>query len=162
MAEHIVILNDHEKEAEEADMEVIFLLLNLRDLRTRYHLSFNITVEMNSEHNERLVGRGDNTDYLVDSSMSSLILAQLAQSIDLIGFFREILSNRGNELYLKNVSDAGIQGTCTVRELRRLLYRRGMILLGYIAAGEASRYDLSLDEMITLRPEDSVIVLSEN
>ena len=30
----------------EADMEAIFLLLNLRDIRKRYNLDFNITMEM--------------------------------------------------------------------------------------------------------------------
>ena len=79
IAEHIVILNDHNRDPEEADMDVIFMLLNLRDIRKRYDLKFNITVEMQKEHNQKLVGRGDHTDFLVASSMSSLILAQLAE-----------------------------------------------------------------------------------
>ena len=103
MAKHIVVLNDHDKDPEEADMESIFLLLNLRDIRKRFNLDFNITVEMQQEHNQKLVSRGDHTDFLVVSNMSSLILAQLAESPELIDVFREILSNEGNELYLKNV-----------------------------------------------------------
>ena len=48
-AEHIIILSKHDMEEEEADMFAIFLLLNLRDIRLRYHLRYNITAEMRRE-----------------------------------------------------------------------------------------------------------------
>ena len=162
LAEHIVILGDHEKAPEEADMEAVFLLLNLRDIRVRSGLSFNITVEMRLEHSQKLAGRGDRTDFLVSSSMSSLIVAQLAESPALIGVFREILSNRGNELYLKNAERLGLAGSYTVRALRRAMLRQGYILLGCLNAGGESRFDLSSDETLTLTEEDSLIVLGEN
>lgn len=161
MAEHIVILNDHDKDVESADMEAMFLLLNLRDIRKRYGLSFNITCEMQREHNQRLVMRGDHTDFLVASRMSSLILAQLAENPELIDVFREILSNRGNELYLKDVSLMGLEGSYTVRDLRRIMLRQGYILLGLLDADKRSRFNPPLDEVLTLGSEDSLIVLGE-
>ena len=159
MAEHIVILNDHERESEEADMDVIFLLLNLRDLRKRYKLNFNITVEMQKEHNQKLVGRGDHTDFLVTSSMASLILAQLAESPELNSVFHELLSNEGNELYLKRVDLMGLVGRHDIRSLRRILLSRGFILMGLLDSNKKSRYNLPLDESVLLAEEDSLIVL---
>ncbi len=161
-ASHIVVLNDHGKDDEAADMETIFRLLNLRDIRTRFGLDFNITVEMQKEHNQVLVGRGDHTDFLVTSSMSSLFLAQLAESPELFDVFREILSNEGNELYLKKAGAVRLTGTRSVRELRRQVLRQGYILLGLADEKEGSRFNLPLDEMITLREEDEIIVLGEN
>ena len=161
MAEHIVLLFDHEKDAEEADMEAIFLLLRLRDIRKRYDLSFNITMEMQKEHNQRLVGLGDHTDFLVSSSMSSLILAQLAENPELIGVFRELLSNKGNELYLKNVGRMALSGKHTVRELRQIALQQGYILMGHLDAEKNSHIDLRLDEEIMLADEDHLIVLGQ-
>jgi hypothetical protein len=161
MADHIVILNDHSGDAEEADMEAIFLLLNLRDIRKRYNLSFNITVEMQKEHNQKLVGRGDHTDFLVSSSMSSLFLAQLAESPELIDVFREILSDEGNELYLKNASLMNLEGSFTVRDLRWTMLKQGYILLGILDAEKNSRFNLPLDELLSLSGEDNLIVLGE-
>ena len=162
MAEHIVILSNHDMDPEEADMEVMFLLLNLRDIRKRFDLKFNITVEMQKEHNQKLVGRGDHTDFLVSSSMSSLILAQLAESPELLNVFREILSNEGNELYLKNAGKIHLTGYYTVRELRRIFLKHGYILIGYLDAEKNSRFNLPLDETMTLTEEDSLIVLGES
>ena len=162
MAGHIVILSDHDKDVEDADMEAMFLLLNLRDIRKRFDLEFNITVEMQKEHNQKLVGRGDHTDFLVSSSMSSLILAQLAESPELIDVFREILSNAGNELYLKKVSSMKLEGRRTVRELRSIMLKQGFIFLGHLDAEKYSRFNLPLDEELELTKEDNLIVLGES
>ena len=143
-------------------MEVIFLLLNLRDLRKRLDLDFNITVEMRKECNQQLVGHGDHTDFLVSSNMSSLILAQLSERPELIGIFREILSNEGNELYLKEAGKMQLTGTRRIREIRRNLIRQGYILLGHLDAGKHSAFDLYPDEEVTLSEKDDLIVLGRN
>ncbi len=161
-AGHVVILNDHTKDPESADMEAIFMLLSLRDIRERNALGYNITVELRKENNHKLVGHGDHTDFLVSSSMSSMILAQLAESPELIEVFREILSNKGNELYLKNVGSLGLEGTHTVRRLRALMLTYGYVLLGYLDAEKNSRYNLPLDESVTLKKEDNLIALGRN
>ena len=161
-AEHVVILNGHGEDQEKADMETIFRLLHLRDIRERLGLNYNITVEMQKEHNQYLVSRGDHTDFLVTSSMSSLFLAQLAENPELFDVFREILSNEGNELYLKPAEAVGVCGTFSIRELRRRALQLGYILLGLVDAGKHSRYNLPLEEKVTLSEEDELIVLGES
>ena len=159
-AEHIVVLSDHEKDEDDADMESIFLLLNLRDLRARYGLRFNITAEMRKERNQNLVAGGDRTDFVVASSMSSLCLAQLAESPELLGVFRELLSNEGNELFLKTAAQLGLAGTNTTAELRTLALAERYVLLGYIRGGE-SVFNPPLRAETTLAPDDLLIVLGE-
>ncbi|MBO4413574.1 MAG: hypothetical protein J5830_02590, partial [Clostridia bacterium] len=158
-AEHIVILCDHELPEDEADMKTAFLLMNFRELRTIYGLSFNITVEMQKESNQKLVGIGSETDFLVTSSMGSTILAQLSENPELLGVFREILSNEGNEFYLKNAGSAGLCGTSSVRDLRRRMTAGGFVLLGFLNAERVSRFLLEPDEEITLTPDDDLIVI---
>ncbi len=161
-AEHIVILNDHDKDEDEADMENIFRLLDMRDIRTRLGLGFNITVEMRLEKSEELVGQGESTDFLVSSNMSSLILAQLAENPELVDVFREILSNEGNELLLKNAGDLRLTGRYSVRDLRRIMLRYGFVLLGRLDAQNNSTFNLPLEAILELTDEDSLIVLGES
>ena len=116
---------------------------------------------MQLEHTQRLVGRGAHTDFLVASSMSSLILAQLAESPELLSVFREILSNKGSELYLKNVGRLGLAGTHTVGSLRQVMLRRGCILLGDLDREKYSTFNRPLSDTITLSEEDCLIVLGE-
>lgn len=161
-AEHIVILSDHNKTVEDADMDTMFLLLNFRDVRLQHNLNFNITVQMCTEHNQRLASGNDHTDFLVSSSMSSLFLAQLAENPELIEVFRDLLDNEGTELYLKNVGDLNLCGTHTVLELRQIALSCGYILLGYLDAEKRSHFTLSLEQTIHLTPDCNIIVLSEN
>ena len=164
MAEHIVILNGHDfndDSVQDADMESIITLLNLRDIRTRYNLDFNITVEMMNEHDQGLVDVDDHTDFLVSSSISSLILAQLSESPHLIEVFQELLTNKGNELYLKKASRMKLTGEYSFRTLRRLLLRNDYILLGYLDADKRSFFNCPSDKMITLTEKDELIVIGK-
>ena len=158
---HIVILSDHDKDDEDADMETIFFIMNLRDIRTRNNLSFNITAEMRREYNQRLVITDDDTDYIVASNMSSLLLAQLAESPELIGTFEELLSNEGNELYLKHASEYGCAGNETAAELRSAALDNGKIMIGYRKDNQ-SYFNPPLSETIELGAKDSLIVIGES
>ena len=149
IAEHIVILNGHDfndDSVQDADMESIITLLNLRDIRTRYNLDFNITVEMMNEHDQGLVDVDDHTDFLVSSSISSLILAQLSESPHLIEVFQELLTNIGEYSF---------------RTLRRLMLRNGYILLGYLDADKRSFFNCPSDQMITLAEKDELILIGK-
>ncbi len=160
-AAHIVLLSDREKDDDAADMESIFLLLNLRDIRARRGLRYNITAEMRREANHDLLITDDDTDFVVASDMSSLILAQIAEDPDLFVVFEELLSNEGSELYLKKAGPLSCAGRHTTAELRQLALARGYILLGWRGAGGPSVYDPPLGETIELKEDDSLIVIGQ-
>ncbi len=162
-SDHILILSDHEADEDLTDMNSSFLLLNLRDIRESCGLTYNITAEMRREHNQSLVVMHDQTDFVVASNMSSLFLAQLSESPELMGAFRELLSNRGNELFLKSAALLQCEGERSVAEIRRRAYRQGYLVIGYIPAGEgSSRFNPSLEETLTLSADDKLIVIGEN
>lgn len=161
LSEHIILLSDHLKEMDEADMETIFLILHLRDLRARMRLPFNITAEMNRESNQNLVLGSDHTDFVVSSSMSSLFLAQIAENPDLVGVFREILSNEGNELFLKSAKELRLSGTHTAQYLRRQLLSRRCIMLGYLDKNKNSHFNPGLFELLDIEEDDQFIVLGQ-
>jgi hypothetical protein len=143
-------------------MFAIFLLLNLRDIRIRYHLRYNITAEMRIEKNQSLVVSDDHTDFVVASNMASLFLAQLAESPQLSGAFEEILSNEGNELFMKQASHINCAGTYTVSELRQIAFRQGYIFLGYLSTDFEYVFNPSLNETLNINNRDSIIVFGEN
>ena len=161
-AAHIVVLSDHQNDAESADMQSIFRILHLRDIRNRRGFPYNITSEMRLERNQILVAEGDDTDFIVASNMSSLFLAQLAENPELIEAFRELLSNKGNELYLKKARRQGCAGTHSVRALRQHLLSQDYIFLGYLKTKtNESVFNPGLTENVTLEEDDCVIVLGE-
>ena len=162
-AEHIVVLSNYEKSDDEADMDSVFLLMNLRDIRERLGLNFNITAEMRREYNQHLLVTDDNTDFVVSSNMSSLFLAQLAESPELIGAFRELLSNEGNEFYLKSAEELLCVGTYSVAALRLRILQQGYVFLGYLPAGSHhSFFNPPLLEELELKTGDQLIVIGED
>ncbi len=163
-SDHIAVLSDYSMEPDDADMDVIFHILNLRDVRTRCGLNFNITAELCLGSNEDLISNADNTDYIVSSNMASLILAQLSESPELIEVFRELLSNEGYELFLRTAGELGCTGPQTIRSLRGILCRKKCILLGLLEGDERnsqSVFNPPLDKELDLAPENRLIILSE-
>ena len=162
-ADHVVLLSDYTMEDEDADIQSIFRIMRLRDIRTKNNLTFNITTEMRKKSNLNLIKIDDHLDYVVASNMSSLFLAQLSENYDIRDLFKEILSNEGNELHLRKVGDFGCDGTYTTLQLRNLGLENNCIVLGYLRADTyESFFNPSLSEEIKLSAEDSLIVLSEN
>ncbi|MBO4217984.1 MAG: hypothetical protein J5887_00540 [Erysipelotrichaceae bacterium] len=160
-SEHIIIQSNYGNE-EESDMNTIFLLLNLREIREKHDLKFNITAEMRREKNQVLVDNGDSTDFIVASNMSSLLLAQLSENPGLLPAFREILSNEGNELFMKRASEVNCVGTFTISQLRQLLFEQGCILLGIMNSRGYYLLNPPLKNTVELTASDSVIVFAED
>ena len=162
-ARHIVLLNSHTGEDEDSDLENILRIINLRDIRERYKLNYNITVELRSESNRKLIEDNDSTDFVVASDLSSLFLAQLSENPELNTVFNELLSNRGCELFLKDATALCCTGERKVAELRANLLQRGYVFLGYILSSSShSIYSLNPFEKITLSAGDRLIVIGED
>ncbi|MBQ6655279.1 MAG: hypothetical protein IJM79_07145 [Erysipelotrichaceae bacterium] len=160
-SEHVIIQSNYGDE-EEADMHTIFLLLNLREVREKHGLKFNITAEMRREKNQVLIETGDHTDFIVASNMSSLLLAQLGENPRLLPAFREILSNEGNELFMKKATELHCTGDFEVSQLRQLLFDQGCIMLGIMNGKGEYLLNPPLKERVKLGAADSVIVFAEN
>ena len=105
----------------------------------------------------RLIGIYDEKD------MSSLFLVRLSENPELVGAFRELLSNEGSELYLKTAAELSCAGTLSAAEIRKRIFDHGYLFLGYLPA-ETNRsiFNPGLSETITLGEEDQLIVIGED
>lgn len=127
-ADHVVLLADHDKSKDKADLQHIFTVMTLRDIRDRLQLNFNITVEMLRENKQKLLIPENDTEFVVSSNMSSLFLAQLSETPELVKVFNELLTNEGNEIYLKTAEEMRCVGTRSVLELRRRLISQRYVM----------------------------------
>ena len=160
---HFVLLRDYETDEEDADLKTIFLIMKLRDLRTRYSLEFNITAEMCKKSNQNLISGDEHIDYVVASNMSSLFLAQLSENYEIVDVFKEILARRGNEFYLKKAGNFGCNGEYTTLQLRNMALLNKYIFIGYMSAHSfESHFNPGLEEKNVIDPEDYLIVLGES
>ena len=161
--EYVVLLSDRRLEEESADIQSIQQLLRLRDIKARLDLSFSITAEMRRENNRNLVVEDDPTDFIVASNISSMILAQVTENPMLYGVFQELLSNVGNELYLKTVSCLDLEeGESIVSDVRMKALSHGYLLLGFVKRNRRERtffLNPPLQMSVNLRPEDHLIVI---
>ena len=163
LGDHFILLSSHKGQDDSSDLRNIFQIMTLRDVRNRKHLQFNISMELRQETNQNLLIPDTGTEFVVSSQMSSLFLAQLSESPELLNAFDELLTNKGNEIYLKTAKELHCEGTWSALELRLRILPQGYVTIGYMDAKTmTSHYDLTLKTDITLEAEDMLIVIGEN
>ena len=115
------------------------------------------------ENKQKLLISDNDTEFVVSSNMSSLFLAQLSETPELVKVFNELLTNEGNEIYLKTAEELRCVGTRSVLELRRRLIPQRYAMIGYMDAETFQcSFALSLNDSVTLKPNDKLIVIGEN
>lgn len=163
--DHVVLLSDHEMDEEEADMETIMTLVRLRDIKERKNLPFSITAEMRREDDCVLMRNNDYTDFIVSSNLSAMVLSQIAETPKLYSVFHELLSNEGNEFFLKYADEISLcGGEATTREIRAELLSQGYLFLGFIKNEAGTRtmtINPPLDQTFTLGIDDQLVILGD-
>lgn len=162
-AAHVIILESDDCEDREAeDLNNMLTLLKLKDTKLRTNATFNITAELFYESNRALVSSDDTADFVVSSNITAMMLAQLANNPELYSVFDELLSNEGNELYVKDASLFGLESrTVDALELRRIALKMGYVLTGVIT-WSAMSINPPLDQGFTFKAGDKLIVIGED
>ena len=157
-AQHAVVLSDEADDVDDADVHSILRYIKMADIKHREGLTFSVTVELRSEKNLQLTGSDSATDLIVAPHLVAMFLAQLAEHPELVRVFKELLSNEGSEIHLKPASLPGGREGVSCGELRAMLLRRRMILLGYVAEGRTV-----LNPPLNEIPDamDQLVVISE-
>ncbi len=142
-------------------MNVIMNLIQLLNIRKQYDLLFSITAEMKKEKNRNLVAVDQTTDFIVASDMSSMILCQVSENAKLYRFFKELLSNEGNELYMKLAKQFYVSNKpMSIHELRMSIYEKNYIFIGYQKNQEIYfAHNISDRRKIVLDDMDQLIVI---
>ncbi|MBL9004441.1 MAG: NAD-binding protein [Myxococcales bacterium] len=165
---HVIVLGNNDKlSAQEADAVTLITLLHLRDLVEHAPQRPSIVSEIFDTRNRELaeVTRAD--DVIVGDKLVSQLLAQMAESPDLL--LDDLFNADGSELYLRPASEyvrTGVAlGFDTIVVAAR---RRGQVAIGYrLGAEEAqgTRQGVHINprksETITLGEHDKIVLLGQ-
>jgi voltage-gated potassium channel Kch len=161
----ILLLSDQDCEGD-ADAETLLLLIQLRDIGRKTGRSFNLTSEMRSVENQRLATVANVNDFVVGSTITNLMIAQISENRKLALLFDDLLDADGSELYMKKACRYVKPGVTTdfyaVTEIAR---RRGEIAVGYkVVAPEGIRIvtNPKKSERVTFGEEDCLIVIAQD
>lgn len=130
--DNILILSEDGCDAEEADEKILILLLQIRAILAKNKWKINITSEMNSVENQKLMQGVNVNDFVIGSSITSLIMAQIAENKHLLDFFTTLLTSEGSELYMKPAANYVKLGQrMNFYEITEIVKQRNEILMGY-------------------------------
>ena len=160
-ADHIIILSDRTSDWDEADLKAALLLLKLDEIKHERGLSFNVATELVKENAKNYVITDVGYDYVINSNLSSLAMAQIADRPQLTDVFEELLSMGGNELFFIPTGTLEIQiGDHDVQDLKTLVLSYGCELLG-LSKGNRIILNPDSDELINIGSDDRLIVLGQ-
>jgi hypothetical protein len=174
----IIILNTVEDDIEKADASTINILLLLREvIRQRTEQSGQkanvqiISEVMNSDNLELITHTGVN-DAIISTKMVSKILAQIAEEPDVLKVYDEIFMEDGSEIYLKPLSlyFETVPEKIAFADIIKLVQKRREVCLGYRKKALHNNVEEEFgviinppkDTIISLEPDDSLIVLAED
>jgi voltage-gated potassium channel Kch len=168
---HVIALCEaDDRDADSADARTLVTLLHLRDIGARLGRSFSIVSEMVDPRDRELAEVAKADDFIVSARVTSLLLAQIAETPELADVFRDLFDADGAEVYLKEaceyVSLGREVGFATVQAAAQ---SRAEVALGYRviaqATDAAAAYGVVLnparDERVTFVEGDRVVVLAE-
>ena len=161
-ASHIIILADRVTDREDADTDVILLLLRLRQLQEEKGYTYNIAAELNLESSHKVAVRDSRIDYIVSSDIAALLLAQMSSDPRLEEIFDELLSREGNEVLSRPIRtfNLNVGQEYTVGTLKRIIRSYGYTLLGYRHEEEVTANPSNKDKIV-FDHEDRLFVIGQ-
>jgi Trk K+ transport system NAD-binding subunit len=167
----VVMSDDGEASAEEADARSIVTLLHLREMAKNAKLSLSIVSEILDIRNRELAEVAEADDFIVSDRILSLMLAMFSENPGLEGVFEDLFDSDGSEIYLKPASFYSKLGAKTAfLDVVEAAARRGETAIGFSIARHANDADLNYGVRLNppksmqmeLQSEDRVIVLSRD
>jgi len=168
--DHVIVLSDEQRDAQEADARTLVTLLHLRDIAERDETPFSIVSEMLDLRNRQLAEVARVDDFIVSDHLISLLLTQLAENGELNDLFADLFDPEGSEIYLKPIGDYVAPGEpVSFYTLVEAARQRGETAFGYRIAAEAAdagrAYGVHTNPkksaLVTFAAGDRIIVLSE-
>jgi hypothetical protein len=168
---HVMVLCNPALNPEHADAQTLVTLLHLRDLCDRYQHDFQVVTEILDVRNQALAQVARPDDFVISEQIISLMLAQVSEQKNINAVLTDLFNPDGSEIYLKPVDryltvDRPVNFYTVVEAARQ----RGESAIGYRRQADADNmarsYGVVLNppknQMIEFRPEDTIILLSEN
>lgn len=164
--DNVLLLSDDSVDPEEGDARNLLLLLQIRDIEAKRGITYNITSEMNSTENQRLMKVAKVNDFVVGNSITNLIMTQISENRHLSELFQTLLTSEGSELYMKSVKNYLKPGAeVSYYEVTEAVKSHSEIFLGYRRNTEDGLQIVTNPDKegrISFLPDDHLIVLAED
>ena len=179
--DHIIVLGDYNLPPQQADMNTLVTLLNLRDIKQKLGVdacsSLSIVSEMQIDSNRKLAenlrhnGFGGH-DFIVSYKLISSYLTQISQREKLQVVFEELLKEEGMEIYLKpagNYVKIDTERKVNFSTVVAAAAKRNECAIGYRIAehchNRESGYGVTINppksETVAFHEKDHIIVIAE-
>ncbi|MGI8704643.1 MAG: CASTOR/POLLUX-related putative ion channel [Sphingomicrobium sp.] len=171
--DHVMVLGYSERMAPQAaDTRTLVTLLHLRAIRDAADESMNIVSEVLDVRNVELAELTRVDDFVVSSKLVSLMLAQSSENESLEGIFKDLLDERGSEIYLKPACDyVPLDREISFHDVVRASAMRGEVAIGHHLTGSGGGDDRRRagvavnpvsSETMTYVDGDRIIVIARN
>jgi hypothetical protein len=163
---NILLLSDLDLNSDEADAKTLLLLIQLRDIEKKIGRDFNMTSEMRSVDNQKLASVANVNDFVVGSTITNLIIAQVSENRQLALLFEDLLDADGSELYMKKANRYVKPGVETdFYAVTEIAKKRNEIAVGYkkvTSGGITITTNPSKSGRIQFGSEDYLIVIAQD
>lgn len=162
---NILLLNEGNCSPEESDQKIILLLLLIRSILAKHNWNVSITSEMNLVENQKLMQIANVNDFVIGSTITSLITTQVSENRNLLDVFVNMLVSDGSEFYMKPAQYyVKLNEEVDYFILTEIAKEKNEILVG-IKRVHQGQNEIILNpvksEKVTLTETDYLIVLAE-
>lgn len=157
----IIVLSRHTCGVEESDAQSLMILLHLKDISEKKNIRYNVVSQMLSSKNGELAKIAKVNDFVISTSLTSLMLSQISQNRDLGSFFEDILDTDGSELYMKPVGlylQTGVPVNVATAYHAAML--RGECMLGYKTVRPDGEGGVTV-KLVTNPPKTDTVLFTE-
>ena len=163
----IMLMSDPELDDEEADARTLMLQLQLTDIAEEIGVDIPLTIEMNSTRNQRLSQMMRATDFVVSSSITAKMMAQIAEQRHKKAIINDLLSEGGSSIYMKPITRYVTTGKpVDFYTLGASAARYGEIAIGYKKVAEDGSFAIEVNpysrEAEKFSDKDDLIVVAKN
>jgi len=157
----IAIFANKDVTEENADAETLLTLLHLDNLRKQQRANPSIVLEIEDSVNAEALKYIRVDDFLISNLLVSKIMTQIAQNRHLNSVIHELVSEEGNEFYLKRANAyVSMNKEYPFYALVQAGQRRDHVVVGYKKYGEDVVLNPPKNELLSFTSKDRLVVVS--
>jgi Trk K+ transport system NAD-binding subunit len=155
----IAVFANDQTTIESADEQTLLTLLHLQEFKSSADNFPTIVVEIRENKSVESLEYVDVDDFIVSNILISKIMAQVSEDRYLYAVINELVSEYGQEFYLKRVSAYLTLGTSyPIYALVQSVLKKNEVFVGYKKKGEQIVLNPSKYDEVEFGPDDRVIV----
>jgi hypothetical protein len=159
----IAIFANKDVSEESADAETLLTLLHLDTLRKKQKVDPSIVLEIEEPENSDALEYIRVDDFLISNLLVSKIMTQISQNRNLNSVIQELVSEEGNEFYLKRINAyVPVNQSLPFYALIQAAQLRNEVVVGYKRFGEEVVLNPSKFETFKFNDKDRLVLVARN